>query len=407
MKLTNEKAKQLKKDFPIFKSQKDLIYLDNAATSQKPREVLEAIKKFYETSNANISRGVYSLAETATKEYIKSREAVAKFLGADFKEIIFTKGTTDSLNSLALVIDSLIPEGKNEILLTEMEHHSNLIPWQQLAKRKNMKLKFIKLKSDFTLDLEDAKQKISDKTAVLAFTHVSNSLGIVNPVNELVKLAKKHNVLTVIDAAQSVPHMKIDVEKLDCDFLAFSGHKTLAGFGIGVLYGKKSLLEKLPPFSFGGGMIKSVSFTDFVPAEIPEKFEAGTPNVAGAVGLASAIKYLNKIGMENIENWEKELMKYLIKKLKELKNIEIYFNEKNYSGILSINLKGIHPHDVASILNDYGICVRAGHHCNMPLMKSLGIHQGGTIRISFYLYNTFEDIDALISGIEKVQEKFG
>ncbi len=375
--------------------------MDNAATTQKPKQVLDAITKFYKSSNANIHRGVYSLSEEATELYENSRRIVAKFVNAKKEEIIFTKNTTDSINMLSYILDSIISKGKNEIVLTEMEHHSNLIPWQQLAKRKGWKLKFIKLNDDFTLDLEDAKSLISNKTAIVSVSHVSNSLGTVNPVEGIVKLSRKKGAISIIDAAQSAGHMKIDVKKLDCDFLAFSGHKMLAPFGIGVLYGKKNLLDKINPFEFGGGMIKKVSlnFAEF--AETPQKFEAGTPNVAGAIALAKSIKYLENIGMNNIENWEKELTKYAVKKLNK---VEVYCNKDNYSGIISINVNGIHPHDVASILNDFGVCVRAGHHCNMPLMKKLGI--SGTIRVSFYFYNTFEDIDKLIEGIKKVKEKF-
>ncbi len=403
--MDNKKAKQLKGDFPIFKNHKNLVYLDSAATTQKPKQVTERIKEFYENSNANIHRGVYTLSEKATEEYESARKIVAEFINADEKEIIFTKSTTDSINALSYIIDSIIPKGKNEIVLTEFEHHSNLIPWQQLAKRKNMKLKFISMNDDFTLDLDDAKQKITNKTAIVAISHVSNSLGVTNPIKEIVKVAKKEGTITILDAAQSLPHMKVDVKKLDCDFLAFSGHKMLAPFGIGVLYGKKELLEKLSPFEFGGGMIKKVSLEESEFANIPEKFEAGTQNISGAIALGEAINYLNKIGIEKIHTWEKELLKYSTDKIKEIDGIEIYFNEQNYSGILSFNIRGIHPHDVASMLNDYGIAVRAGHHCNMPLMKKLGI--SGTVRASFYIYNTFEDVDKLVEGIKKVKEKFG
>ena len=405
MKLNNEKAKQLKEDFPIFKNHKGLVYLDSAATTQKPKRVIEKIKWFYEEVNANIHRGVYNLSEKATEEYEKARKIVAEFINANEKEIIFTKGTTDSLNFLSYTLDSIIPKGKNEIVLTELEHHSNLIPWQQLAKRKDMKLKFISMKDDFTLDLEDAKQKITSKTAIVAISHVSNSLGVVNPIEEIIKAARKEGALTVIDAAQSVPHMKVDVKKLNCDFLAFSGHKMLAPFGIGVLYGREELLEKLNPFAFGGGMIKSVHLEEYEFAETPEKFEAGTPNVSGAIVLGEAINYLNKIGVENINAWEKELLKYATDKIKEIEGIKIYFNDKNYSGILSFNIKDIHPHDVASVLDNSNIAVRAGNHCTIPLMKRLGV--SGTVRASFYIYNTFEDIDELVEGIKKVKEKFG
>ncbi|MEK6760399.1 MAG: cysteine desulfurase [Nanoarchaeota archaeon] len=401
--INDETAKHLKTDFPIFKNNPKLVYLDNGATTQKPTQVIEKIKEFYENYNANASRGLYGISEKTTTLYSNARKIVADFINSDSKEIIFTKNTTDSLNSLAYVIENLIPKGKDEIVLTEMEHHSNLIPWQQLAKRKNWKLKFIRIKEDFSLDLEDAKEKINSRTAIVAFTHVSNALGTINPAKEIIKLARENNALSVIDATQSVPHMKVDVRDLDCDFLVFSGHKMLAPNGVGVLYGKKELLEKMPPFSFGGGMIKSVSFEDAHFADLPEKFEAGTQNIADVLGLAEAIKYLEKIGMNNVENWEHELRDYLIKKLEKIEGVEIYNPEKS-SGIVSMNVKNAHPHDVASMLDEDGIAVRAGHHCCMPLMKKLGLN--GTIRLSFYIYNTFEDIDKFVEAIKKIKEKF-
>ena len=404
--LNNDAAKKLKNDFPIFKNQKDLIYLDNGATTQKPKSVIDKISDFYENSNANVFRGIYKNSLVATEAYEKAREIIAKFINADTEEIIFTNNSTDSINSLSYAIDALIPEEKDEIVLTEMEHHSNLIPWQQLAMRKNMKLKFIKLKSDFTLDLDDALEKITEKTAIVSVTHISNALGTINPVSEIAKIAKKNSAIFVVDATQSVPHIKVDVKEIDCDFLAFSGHKMLAPTGIGVLYGKKNLLEKISPFRFGGGMIKSVSQKTAEWAEIPQKFEAGTSNIAGAISLGESVNYLNKIGMKNVESWEQKLVKYLIEKLKKINGVEIYNpGMGKTSGILSFNISGIHAHDVASLMDDFGIAVRAGHHCCMPLMKSLGLQ--GTVRVSFYFYNTFEDIDKLIEAIKKIMEKFG
>ena len=404
--LNNDIAKKLKEDFPIFKNQKDLIYLDNGATTQKPKSVIDKISDFYENSNANVFRGIYKNAETATEAYSKARELIARFINADAEEIIFTNNSTDSINSLSYAIDALIPEEKNEIVLTEMEHHSNLIPWQQLAMRKNMKLKFIKLKSDFTLDLDDALEKITEKTAIVSVTHISNALGTINPVSQIAEIAKKNNAIFVVDASQSVPHIKVDVKEIDCDFLAFSGHKMLAPTGIGVLYGKKDLLEKISPFRFGGGMIKSVTPNTAEFADLPQKFEAGTPNIAGAIALGESVTYLNKIGMKNIVSWEQKLVKYLIEKLKKIQGIEIYNpGIGKTSGILSFNISGIHPHDTASLMDDYRISVRAGHHCCMPLMKSLGLQ--GTVRVSFYFYNTFEDIDKIIEAIKNIKEKFG
>lgn len=406
MTLNNAIVKKLKKDFPIFRNNKDLIYLDNASTTQKPRQVIGAIKKFYETSNANIHRGIYKLSQKATEKYEESKKIVAEFLNCKAEEIIFTRSTTEAINLLSYTLSSILPTEKNEILLSEMEHHSNLVPWQQLAKRNKMKLEFIKVKNNFTLDMADAKRKITNKTAILSVTHVSNTLGTVNPVKELIKIAKKKNVLTVIDAAQSVPHMKVDVKDLDCDFLAFSGHKILGPTGVGVLYGKKELLERLHPFNFGGDMIKSVSFERAEWNTVPEKFEAGTQNIAGAIGLTQGIKYFKKIGVKNIEKYEKELIRYLLKEIKNVKGIEIYNPVKNTLGILSFNLKGVHPHDVASLLDDYNIAVRAGHHCTMPLMKTLKIPHGGTVRVSFYFYNTKEDIDKFVKALKEINKRF-
>ncbi len=403
MEINNKTAKILKKDFPIFRNNKNLVYLDNAATSQKPKQVIKIITDFYEKGNANIHRGIYGLSEQATKLYLKSKEIIAEFINAEPEEIIYTKNATESLNFLSYVLSSIIPKNKREIVLTEMEHHSNLIPWQQFAKREGFKLKFIVLRGN-ELDLDDARKKITSKTAIVSLCHISNSLGTINPVKEIITLAKSKKAITILDASQSVPHIKIDAKNLDCDFLAFSGHKLLGPTGIGVLYGKKELLEKIPPFMFGGGMIKKVELNNSDWAEIPQRFEAGTPNISGAIGLGIAVKYIQKIGIENIEKWEKKLLAYSISKLKDIEGIKIYNSQKNSSGILSLNLEKIPPHDVASLLDNYGIAVRAGHHCNMPLMKKLGI--SGTCRISFYLYNTFEDIDKLVEALKKIQEKF-
>ena len=405
MRITNRRAKRLKKDFPIFGNNKRLVYLDSTATSQKPEQVIDFVRDFYRKGYANIHRGVYRLSEKATELYFKSKKIIADFINAEPEEIIYTGNTTESLNLLAYTISSLIKKGKNEIVLTEMEHHSNLIPWQQLAKRNKMKLKFIKIKADYTLDLKDAKKKITDKTAIVSLTHVSNSLGTINNVGEIVALGKKRGAITIIDAAQSVPHMRVDVKAIGCDFLAFSGHKILGPTGIGVLYGRKELLEKLSPFNFGGEMIKRVTRKNASWADVPMKFEAGTPNISGAIGLGMAIKYIQKIGIENIEEWEKTLLEYALSKLQDVEGIKIYnAGLSKSSGIISFNLKKIHPHDVAQLLDEKGIAIRAGHHCNMPLMKKLGI--SGTCRASFYVYNTLEDVDALVSALKKIREKF-
>jgi len=406
MKINNKIAKKLRKDFPIFKNNKGMIYLDNAATSQRPKQVIKAVTDFYEKDNANVGRGLNTLAEKAMADYDNARRIIANFINADTKEIIFTRNTTESLNLLSYTLSLIIPKKKNEIVLTEMEHHSNLVPWQQLAKRNKMKLKIIRIKEDFTLDMKDLKDKLTDKTAIISVTHVSNVLGTINPINEIIKLGKNHGAITIIDAAQSISNIKIDVKKLDCDFLAFSSHKMLGPTGIGVLYGKKEILEKMPPFNFGGGMIKRVEWGSAEWADIPEKFEAGTQNIAEAIGLGEAIKYLEKIGLENIADWEKQLTNYALEKLKEIPGIKIYNPGADKSaGIISFSLGKIHPHDVSALLDEKGIVIRAGHCCAMPLMKKLGIPQGVS-RISFSIFNTFEEIDNITEALKKIQKRF-
>ena len=406
MELNNNIVKALKTDFPIFKHNLGLVYLDNAATSQRPKQVIDAVSNFTERDNSNVGRGVYSLAERAMKKYEGARKVISNFIGANQEEIIFTKNTTESINLLSYTLQSIIPRNKNEILLTEMEHHSNLVPWQQMAKRNGMQLKVVKIKEDFTLDLEDAKKKLNDKTAIFAFTYVSNVLGTINPLSEIVKLAKSKGVITVIDAAQAIQHLPIDVKNIGCDFLAFSGHKMLGPNGIGVLYGRKELLEKLEPFNFGGGMIETVDWQSSTWKSSPEKFEAGTQNIAGAVGLASSVDYMKKIGIENIRNWEDQILKYALKRLKEVPGIKIYNPGADSSiSLVSFTLPGIHPHDVAELLNEKKIAIRAGHMCAMPLMSTIK-EKGGVCRASLSFYNTFEDIDALVDSLKEIKEKF-
>ncbi len=406
MKINNQTAKKLKEDFPIFGHNLGLVYLDNASTSQKPKQVLQTLTNFYERDNANVGRGVYSLAARAMEKYNQARKVVAGFINAHPEEIIFTKNTTESINLLSYTLQSLIPRDKNEILLTEMEHHSNLIPWQQMAKRLGLKLKFVKITKDFVLDMNDLNQKLTNKTAVFAFAYASNVLGTINDVKILSRLAKEKGAITVIDAAQSIQHIPINVKEIGCDFLAFSSHKMLGPNGIGVLYGRKELLEKMPPFNFGGGMIETVSWQDSTWQNPPEKFEAGTQNIAGAVGLAAAIDYMKSIEIENIKQWENQLLKYTLKRLNEVKDIIIYNSDfNNKASIISFNIKGIHPHDVAELLNEKKIAIRAGHMCAMPLMSELNA-KSGVCRASLAFYNTFEDIDALVDALKEIQEKF-
>ncbi|PIN95629.1 cysteine desulfurase CsdA [Candidatus Pacearchaeota archaeon CG10_big_fil_rev_8_21_14_0_10_31_9] len=398
-----------KKHFPIFENNPNLVYLDSAATTQKPKVIINKEKEFYEKENSNIHRGLYKLSEHATQEYEKVRKIIANFIGANHNEIIFTKGATESLNLLAYTIDSLAWEnkkkGKNEIVLTELEHHSNLVPWQQLEKAFGYKLRFIPIKTDLTLDYNLARKVIGKNTAVVSISLVSNALGTQNDAKSVIKLAKKYKAITIIDAAQGIAHKKINVKDLECDFLTFSGHKAFAPFGIGVLYGKYNLLEKMRPFHFGGGMIESVNFHSSSFQNPPHKFEAGTPNISGAIILGEAINFINKIGLKNIEKYESSLVNYTYNKLKTIKGITIY-KPANSQSIISFNLKDIHCHDVAQILSDkFNICIRAGHHCAMPLMSKLRVQ--GTCRISLSIYNTKEDIDKLIIGLNKVKEVFG
>lgn len=396
-----------KSDFPILNTLsngRSIAYLDNSATTQKPKPVISAIVDYYLKENANVHRGIYDLSVKATEDYENAHKTVADFINADFEEVVFTKGTTESINLLAYSLVSSLNKG-DEIVLTKMEHHSNLVPWQQLAKQKGLTLKFIPLKG-YKLDMEAAKKMITKKTKIVSAVHMSNVLGTINPVRELAKIAHENGALFVLDAAQSVPHMKVDVRDINCDFMAFSGHKMLAPTGIGVLFGKKTLLNDMKPFLYGGDMIQEVTFEDSRWNELPWKFEAGTPNIEGAIGLAAALNYLNKFGMDEIENYNRELTEYALKKLKAINELKIIGleNSKERGPVISFTIKGIHPHDVSEILNKYNIAVRGGHHCAMPLMSELGVD--GTTRISLYGYNTKEDIDRLVDGLEKVREIF-
>lgn len=394
-----------KKDFPIFEKNKKLIYLDSASTSQKPKNVIEAIKNFYENENANIHRGIYNLSENATEKYNSSRKKTAEFINANEKEIIFTKNTTESINLLAKNIKPILKKGKNEIVLTEMEHHSNLVPWQKFVEENDFKLKFIPINSNYELNYNEAEKLINEKTALVSLTHISNVFGTINDVKKIINLAKEKNALTIIDVAQSIAHTKIDVKDLDCDFLAFSSHKMFASLGLGVLYGKEKYLVNMEPLFYGGGMVDLVSYEKSTFREHPEKFEAGTQNISGVIALEESINYINKIGFENIKKYENNLLKYALEKLKTLKEIIIYNpGKEKSSSIISFNLKNIHPHDTASILNENNIAIRAGHHCCMPLMKKLNI--SGTCRISLSIYNNEWDIDKLVDALKKVQEIF-
>ncbi|MDB8661222.1 cysteine desulfurase [Streptococcus anginosus] len=397
-----------RKDFSILDqivNDEPLVYLDNAATTQKPTQVLEAIAAYYAKDNANVHRGVHTLAERATAAYEAARERVRSFIhAASTKEVIFTRGTTTGLNWVARYAESVLQPG-DEVLISVMEHHSNTIPWQEACKKTGARLIYAYLK-DGMLDLADFRSKLTEKTRFVALAHVSNVLGVVNPIKEIAELVHQANALLVVDGAQSVPHMNIDVQDLDVDFFAFSGHKMLGPTGIGVLYGKEELLERMSPVEFGGEMIDFVYEQEATWKELPWKFEAGTPNIAGAIGLAVAIDYLDKIGMETVHQYEQELIAYVFPKLQAVEGLTIYGSEDltQRSGVISFNLAGLHPHDVATALDYEGVAVRAGHHCAQPLLSYLGV--AATVRASFYLYNTKSDCDKLVEALQKTKEFF-
>jgi len=399
-----------KKDFPILNQQingKSLVYFDNAATTQKPEVVLDAVDNYNRTINANPHRGAHTLSVRSTEAYENARAKVKDFINAEkVEEIIFTRNTTESLNLLANSMEALVEEG-DEILISALEHHSNILPWQQLAERKNLKLKYLYPDQNYRISMAELKDKLTDKTRIFSISQMSNVSGTINPIKEMAELAHQKNALVVVDGAQGAPHLKTDVRDLNVDFYAFSGHKMLGPMGIGVLYGKKDLLEKLPPFLRGGGMIEYVNEQDSTYAPLPEKFEAGTPNVEGAVGLQAAIEYLEEIGLDKIKEHELELTKYALEKMKQLDFVEIAgpLDLEDRGGIISFNLKDIHSHDLATIVDSEGIAIRSGHHCAQPLMKFYGLNSTG--RVSFYLYNTKEEVDRFLESLEKVREVFG
>ncbi|MGG4552019.1 cysteine desulfurase [Paenibacillus humicus] len=398
----------IKEQFPILNQEINghpLVYLDSAASSQKPRKVLDALKHYYEWDNANVHRGVHTLGSRATDDYESARERVARFINAQHtEEIIFTRGTTTALNLVASSYGhSVLGEG-DEIVITPMEHHSNLIPWQQLALKTGAVLKYIPLQSDGSVLLDDVEKTVTPKTKIVAMAYVSNVLGVVNPVKQIAEIAHRHGAVMVVDGAQSTPHMKIDVQDLDCDFYAFSGHKMCAPTGIGVLYGKKRLLEAMEPIEYGGEMIDDVGMFESTWKELPYKFEGGTPIIAGAVGLAAAIDFLEEIGMDEIHRHETKLAAYSIQRLSEIDGVTIYGPREREVGLITFNLDDVHPHDVATVLDASGIAIRAGHHCCQPLMRWL--EASATARASFYLYNTEEDIDRLADALIQAKEYF-
>lgn len=401
-------SQELKKDFPILDQlvhDEGYTYLDNAATTQKPKQVLDRIRRYYDYDNANVHRGVHTLAERATRDYEASRQKVANFINANSsKEIVFTRGTTTSLNWVAQFAKQILKPG-DEVLISIMEHHANLIPWQEVCRQTGASLVYAYLKEG-TLDLDDFKAKVTSKTRFVCMAHVSNVLGCVNPIQEITAIAHGVGAYMVVDGAQSVPHMAVDVQALNCDFLAFSGHKMLAPTGIGVLYGKEEVLNLMDPVEFGGEMIDFVYEQEASWKSLPWKLEAGTPNIAGAIGLAAAIDYLESLGMSAIQNHERELVSYILPKLQAIDGLKLYGpgNPMDQTGVLSFNLDGLHPHDVATALDYEGIAVRAGHHCAQPLLRHLEI--SAAVRASFYIYNTREDCDRLVEAILKTKEFF-
>ncbi|KZE64434.1 cysteine desulfurase [Paenibacillus jamilae] len=399
----------IREQFPILHQEINghpLVYLDNAATSQKPLAVIEAIKHYYELDNSNVHRGVHTLGSRATDAYEGAREKVARFLNAKrSQEIIFTRGTTTALNLVASSYGRANCKEGDEIVITQMEHHSNLIPWQQVAKATGATLKYIPLQEDGSVDLADVETTVTEKTKIVAIAHVSNVLGVVNPVKEIAAIAHRKGAVIVVDGAQSTPHMKVDVQDIDADFYAFSGHKMCAPTGIGALYGKKALLENMEPIEFGGEMIDDVGLYESTWKELPWKFEGGTPIIAGAVGLGAAIDFLESIGMDAIAQHESSLSNYALKRLREVEGLTIYGPTERHVGLVTFNLDDVHPHDVATVLDSQGVAIRAGHHCCQPLMRWL--KASATARASFYLYNTEEDIDALVSALIQTKEYFG
>ena len=401
-------VEKIRKDFPILDqivNDEPLVYLDNAATTQKPKAVLEAVNRYYKEDNANVHRGVHTLAERATAFYEAARETVRRFINASStKEVLFTRGTTTGLNWIGRFAEEILKEG-DEVLISIMEHHSNILPWQEACRKAGAKLVYVYLK-DGGLDLEDFRKKLTDRTKFVSIAHASNVLGVINPVQEIAQLAHEKGAIVVVDGAQSVPHMKIDVQKLDADFFVFSGHKMAGPTGIGVLYGKEQYLNQMSPVEFGGEMIDFVYEQSATWKELPWKFEAGTPNMAGAIGLAAAIDYLEAIGMDAIERHEQDLIAYVFPKLQAIEGLKIYGSQDlaKRSGVISFNLGDLHPHDLATALDYEGVAVRAGHHCAQPLIQYLEVP--ATARASFYLYNTKEDCDKLVEALIKTKEFF-
>jgi cysteine desulfurase / selenocysteine lyase len=399
---------QIREDFPILGQAvhgKPLVYLDNAATAQKPRQVLEALNRFYVTANSNVHRGVHFLSEQATRAYEDARITVQRFLGARLpREVIFVRGTTEGINLVAQSYGRPHVGPGDEIVVSTMEHHSNIVPWQILCDEKGARLRVIPINDAGEFSVEDYEKLLSDRTRLVALVHVSNALGTVNPVKQVIELAHRRGIPVLLDGAQAVPHLRIDVQDLDCDFFAFSGHKVYGPTGIGVLYGKAELLEKMPPYQGGGDMISSVTFAKTTYNVLPYKFEAGTPDIAGAIGLAAALDYVTGLGLERIAAHEHDLLTYATEALADVPTLRLIGTARDKASVVSFTLEGIHPHDIGTILDQEGIAIRTGHHCCQPVMDRY--HVPATARASMGLYNTREEIDALVRGLEQVREVF-
>jgi cysteine desulfurase/selenocysteine lyase len=402
-------VEEIRRDFPILDRRfegKRLVYLDNAATSQKPRRVIDVLTEYYEEHNANIHRGVHRLAEEATASYEEARQKLARFLGApDTTGLVFTRGTTEAINLVAHAWGRKFLREKDEVVLTESEHHSNLVPWQLAAHATGAKLRFIPILEDGTLDMEAAERLIGPRTKLVGCVHASNVLATINPVEKLAELTHEAGALILVDGAQSAPHLPVDVEALGCDFYACSGHKMLGPTGVGVLWGRPEILEEMDPFLGGGEMIREVHLDHSTWNDLPYKFEAGTMNIAQAVGLGAAADYLDEVGMENIREHERRLGEYAYRRLSEIEGITLYGPKKDRTGLLSFSLPDVHPHDLSQLLDEEGIAIRSGHHCAQPLMRRLGV--AATARASFYLYNTEEEVDALVGALQRAREFFG
>lgn len=400
---------KLREQFPILNQSvngKPLIYLDNAATNQKPLSVINSISSYYETINSNVHRGLHTLSERATEAYEGSREKVRDFINANStNEIVFVRGTTEGVNLAASTFGKANVNEGDEIIVTEMEHHSNLVPWQNLCREKNAVLKYIQVNEEGELILDDLEKLITEKTKIISVVYISNTLGTINPVKKIIETAHRHNVPVMLDAAQAAPHLKIDVKDLDCDFLAFSGHKIYGPTGIGVLYAKEKFLEEMPPYQFGGEMIKSVSYEQTVYNELPYKFEAGTPNISGAISLGAAIDFIDSTGLEIIADQEKKLFDHAMNRMKEMGGIRFIGTAKEKASVISFLIEGIHPYDTGSILDNLGIAVRTGFHCTQPLIEQR-YKLPGTVRASFAVYNTTEEIDIFAEGLKKVKQMF-